>query len=73
MVVYTECEMMGVWASELGLKDIDPNDNFFELGGRSIVLIRILSKVSDKTGKEVDLESFFENPCITNLMKLLEN
>jgi acyl carrier protein len=54
-------------AEILNVEKVGINDNFFELGGHSILAIKVITKVRETFGVEVQLKSLFENPTIIGL------
>jgi acyl carrier protein len=55
-----------IWTKILK-KEVKPNDNFFDLGGSSLNGIQMIMEVQSAYDVELDLETFFEEPCIANL------
>jgi len=62
-----EKELAALICTSLGLKKVGIFDNFFELGGHSILAIKLISKVREMFGVEVQLKSLFENPTTAGL------
>lgn len=58
-----------VWKDLLGLEDIDPKKNFFESGGDSIWASQLLSRIYDKTGVQLTLETLYSSPDIESLVE----
>src|SRR4051812_47870129 len=55
-----EAQVAAVWADVLGMPDIGPEDDFFAVGGDSLAAMRILSRLtpgSDRQLSEADLEA----------------
>jgi len=51
----------------LAVEKVGIYDNFFELGGHSILAIKVITKVRETFGVEVQLKSLFENPTVIGL------
>lgn len=64
---YWEREVAQVWREILGYSEFNINDNFFELGGDSLSAIRSLSALNKRSGLELSLEDFSDNPSIAML------
>lgn len=65
-----------IWRELLGVDKIGLNDNFFELGGDSLLLTKLLAKMREMYGNDVDWEgvsfrSLFEAPTIEGMLALL--
>ncbi|MEO9892790.1 amino acid adenylation domain-containing protein [Aurantibacter sp.] len=61
-----------IWQSALEIEDIDVNSNFFEMGGHSIIAVKVMTLIEEKTGKRLPLSSLFEHSTIKKLAKLLD-
>ncbi|UVS84492.1 amino acid adenylation domain-containing protein [Burkholderia glumae] len=61
-----------IWTECFGYQQIAPNANFFELGGDSLLATRVLSRVHERTGREVSIAAFFNAPTIAGLVAALE-
>lgn len=51
--------------------EVNPNENFFDLGGNSLNGIQMIMEVQSAYDVELDLETFFEEPCIANLVNTI--
>ncbi len=60
------------WSEVLGAAEVGINDNFFELGGDSLLAVRVLSRVRQELGVEIDLARFLEIPTVANLAAFAE-
>ncbi|RWY50051.1 non-ribosomal peptide synthetase [Mucilaginibacter gilvus] len=61
-----------IWQEMMGLDKISMVDNFFQLGGRSLVAVKIMAKLEEKTGKRLPLATLFEYSTIEKLAARLE-
>ncbi|HWK05312.1 MAG TPA: amino acid adenylation domain-containing protein, partial [Puia sp.] len=66
-----ENELAVIWEELLHLDQIDINSSFFEQGGHSLLANQFISIIRDQKNIEISLRSFYENPTIKNLAKLL--
>ncbi|MCP4664695.1 MAG: amino acid adenylation domain-containing protein, partial [bacterium] len=63
----TEEMMADLWGRILGTRRIGVRDNFFELGGHSLLATRLLSRLRELFGVELDLRSVFQHPTLAGL------
>ncbi|UXI00910.1 type I polyketide synthase [Photobacterium sp. TY1-4] len=56
-----------VWASVLGLKEIDLFDSFFNVGGDSILAIKVIQQIEKQYGSIIDVTDIFTYPTISQL------
>lgn len=56
----TEGLVAAVWCELLELDDVDVTENFFALGGHSMLAVQVVYELSERSGIELDLESFFD-------------
>jgi hypothetical protein len=59
-------QMAAIWARLLGVKTVAADDNFFALGGHSLLGVKLVAAVQEKTGlgDELKLADLFENPTL---------
>jgi len=60
-----------VFEAVVGVHGVGVDDSFFALGGDSLMAVRVLARVHELYGVDVDGESFFEQPTVTGLSALL--
>jgi thioesterase domain-containing protein/acyl carrier protein len=60
-----------IWKESLNREKIDVFSNFFEIGGHSLIAVRVMNKIEQKTGKKLPLSALFEHSTIEQLAKLL--
>ncbi|MDB4955257.1 MAG: Malonyl CoA-acyl carrier protein transacylase [Myxococcales bacterium] len=53
-----------IWCSVLDLEHIGIRDNFFALGGHSLVVVRLVARISRELAVELPLRSVFDFPTI---------
>ena len=67
-------EIIGdIFASVLSIQKVSIHDNFFTLGGHSLLATQVISRVRQSFAVDVSLRSFFEEPTIANLSKIIGN
>ncbi len=62
------CEM---FAEVLGLPRVGPDDSFFDLGGHSLLATKLIARVRNAMGAELEIRSVFETPTPAGLAGLL--
>jgi amino acid adenylation domain-containing protein len=60
-----------IWREILGIPTVGITDNFFDLGGQSIMSVRLMSEVRNRTGIELPLTALFQNATIEHLAELV--
>ncbi|MGB7393015.1 MAG: non-ribosomal peptide synthetase, partial [Pricia sp.] len=61
-----------IWEKCLGLNQMDIFSNFFEMGGHSLIAVRVMTLLEEKTGKRLPLSALFEYSTVEKLAQLLE-
>lgn len=61
-----------VWSAMLGIEQIGIHDNLFELGGDSLMGVQIMSQLSNKFEVTLSPASFFKEPTILGLARVIE-
>ncbi|MER5889917.1 amino acid adenylation domain-containing protein, partial [Streptomyces sp. NPDC001941] len=52
-------QLCALFSGVLGVPDVGPDDDFFALGGQSLLVARLLGRIVDALGAEVDVRTFF--------------
>ncbi|REH01873.1 non-ribosomal peptide synthetase [Flavobacterium aquicola] len=60
-----------IWKEVLNIDDIDVLSNFFVMGGHSLIAVKVMNKLEQKTGKRLPLSVLFEHSTIEKFAKLL--
>ncbi|MGB3464830.1 MAG: acyltransferase domain-containing protein, partial [Cyclobacteriaceae bacterium] len=63
----TEQELVTLWESFFGYKNIGINDDFFDLGGDSLKAVTLLKRVHKALGVEISVGDFYEKSNIRQL------
>lgn len=64
--------LSAVFADVLGLESVGVHDDFFELGGHSISAARVIARLRDGFGMDIDLRTLFETRTAARLSEQLE-
>jgi amino acid adenylation domain-containing protein len=56
-----------IWSELLGVQRIGRNDNFFELGGHSLLAMRVMARLRQRLGLEVDLKTLYSAATLASL------
>ncbi|MEM9272530.1 MAG: beta-ketoacyl synthase N-terminal-like domain-containing protein, partial [Cyanobacteria bacterium P01_F01_bin.143] len=67
-----ETRLVKIWQEVLQLAKVGVNDNFFELGGNSLLLMQVLSKLTE-AGDPVSAVNLFQYPTIATLANYLNS
>jgi acyl carrier protein len=66
-----ETTLANCWAEVLRLKDVGRDDNFFSLGGDSLHMTLIASRMRERYGVELPLDTFLQYPTIAEQAAIL--
>jgi acyl carrier protein len=56
----TEAMVAEVWADLMELDVVDVTEDFFALGGHSMLAVRVVHQLAERTGMPLELEVFFD-------------
>jgi len=62
-----EARIAKIWQDVLKLPQVGVEDNFFDLGGHSLLIVQVLAKVRESTGKHLPMTDLFRFPTIRTL------
>lgn len=68
----TEKSLAALWSELLQVENIGVNDDFFDLGGKSLLAIRMVARISDDLGVDVQLRHLFERPTVAGLAEIVD-
>jgi len=68
-----EQKLVNIWKEVLGVTSIGLQDDFFQLGGNSLNLIRLISRIHQSFGIELNIGDAFKNRTINNQLLLITN
>ncbi|NOY95852.1 MAG: hypothetical protein GXO81_05645 [Chlorobi bacterium] len=60
-----------IWSDTLQTNNFGADDSFFNVGGYSLQAIPLVAKIEEAFNKEIDLYSFFTDPTISGLERLI--
>lgn len=68
-----EAQLLELWAEllELSPREICTDESFFNLGGHSILLSRMLLRISEQFGRSISINRFIEVPTLRKLATLV--
>jgi amino acid adenylation domain-containing protein len=67
-----EGAVAAIWAEVLGVPRVGRDDDFFELGGDSLSMIRVISKIRQALGVEVEAEAVFDAPRLSDFARIVQ-
>ncbi|MED1597538.1 AMP-binding protein, partial [Bacillus pseudomycoides] len=68
-----EYQLIRIWQDVLQIEDVHVNDDFFDRGGHSLLVIKLISKVREKFGKEIKVSALIENPTVEEIACLIRD
>ena len=68
-----EVSLASLWEKLLGVENVGVDTDFFSLGGHSILVTQLMDRIRGEYDAQVTVASFFENPTIENLAKMIED
>jgi amino acid adenylation domain-containing protein/FkbM family methyltransferase len=68
----TELALAGIWTELLKVENIGINDDFFDLGGRSLLAIKVMSRIRDLFEVDLPLRTLFERPTVVALAEAID-
>lgn len=60
-----------VWEEVLGRESVGLRDNFFEIGGHSLLAARLFTRIEERFGTSLPLDSLFQAPTLEEQASLL--
>lgn len=61
-----------IWSALLGGAQVSPDDDFFALGGHSFLVLRMVRKIEERTGKRVAPAVVFRFPTVAALARYID-
>ncbi|KEK19373.1 thioesterase domain-containing protein, partial [Bacillus gaemokensis] len=68
-----EYQLIKIWQDLLQIEGVHVNDDFFERGGHSLLVIKLISKIREKFGKEIRVSALIENPTVEGMACLIRD
>jgi len=72
-VTATQQTFVQIWQDLLEIAPIGIDDDFFDLGGHSMLAVRMVALVQQRTGKTLPLSALFRKPTIEQLANLIDD
>ncbi|MBV6702752.1 phosphopantetheine-binding protein [Kitasatospora aureofaciens] len=66
-------QLSRLFAEVLGVPEAGLDDSFFELGGHSLLAIRLTNRIRVEFGVEMETQTVFEAPTVTELARRIES
>ncbi|PFJ04301.1 hypothetical protein COD67_20415 [Bacillus cereus] len=68
-----EYQLIKIWQDILQTEDVYVNDDFFNRGGHSLLVIKLISKIREKFGKEIKVSTLIKNPTVEGIACLIRD
>ena len=68
-----EYQLIKIWQDVLQIEDVYVNDDFFNRGGHSLLVIKLVSKLGEKFGKEIKVSTLIKNPTLEGIACLIRD
>ncbi|CJC72322.1 polyketide synthase [Streptococcus pneumoniae] len=68
-----EYQLIKIWQDVLQIEDVYVNDDFFNRGGHSLLVIKLISKIKEKFGKEIKVSTLIKNPTLEGIACLIRD
>ncbi|MEC3420879.1 amino acid adenylation domain-containing protein, partial [Bacillus cereus] len=68
-----EYQLIKIWQDVLQIEDVYVNDDFFNRGGHSLLVIKLVSKIREKFGKEIKVSTLVKNPTVEGIACLIRD
>jgi amino acid adenylation domain-containing protein len=66
-----EAQLAAIWREVLERPEVGVFDNFLELGGHSLLAARMLARLREGFGRELQIRTLFDHPTIAGLAEVL--
>jgi peptidyl carrier protein len=60
-----------IWQDVLNVSDVDTGATFLELDGQSISAVRIVARIEDELGVQIDMGDLFEDPDLATFTHIV--
>ncbi len=68
----TEVAIAAVWEAVLGIGGIGRNDNFSDLGGDSLIALKLIARLQDALGMNLQIRTLYDEPTVSALAQYVE-
>lgn len=68
----TEAQLLLIWQTFFGKKDLEVTDSFFEVGGDSLKALNMIGRIQKLLAVSLGVQAFFEHPTIARLAAYIE-
>ncbi|MFN7983049.1 MAG: phosphopantetheine-binding protein [Vicinamibacterales bacterium] len=68
----TEEVICRIWSDVLNSPTDDVNLDFFDAGGQSLAAVRLVTRLCEEFGVELDLGTLFEHPTVAGLASAVD-
>lgn len=68
----TERVLCELFAEVLGVDTVTIDDSFFDLGGYSLLVVRLVNRVRERLGAELEIRTIFDTPTVAAMAHTLD-
>ncbi|PMR61414.1 non-ribosomal peptide synthetase [Verrucosispora sp. ts21] len=68
----TERVLCELFAEVLGVDTVTIDDSFFDLGGYSLLVVRLVNRVRERLGAELEIRTIFDTPTVAGMAHTLD-
>jgi amino acid adenylation domain-containing protein len=69
----SELQMLLIWEEVLGVSGLGVNDNFFDLGGHSVLAVRLMALIEQRSGRDLPIATLFGAPTVREMVAVLRD
>ncbi|VIO90960.1 oxidoreductase, short chain dehydrogenase/reductase family protein [Brugia malayi] len=69
----TEERLAKIWAEVLSRTAVDIQESFFDLGGHSLMAARLLHKIEEEFGIQLNMRELFATPTVSSLARRIDH
>jgi amino acid adenylation domain-containing protein len=68
-----EEKLLPIWSELLCYPSLKPTDNFFDVGGHSILMLKLVTAISQQLNIDIDVSTLMQAPSVRELAKTMKD